>query len=100
MNLTPHPSYRRAKAKLQDGRTGRGKSAELPPDSPPQLSTGFEVDLHNLIHEDERKPVLSLRHSKMLIFVQFCQPLQSFLVQTCQSAPGGVSLPRLENMIW
>ncbi|KAF8240680.1 homeobox-domain-containing protein, partial [Tricholoma matsutake] len=44
---------RRAKAKLQDGRTGRGKSAELPPDSPPQLSTGFEVDLHNLIHEDE-----------------------------------------------
>ncbi|KAF5382063.1 hypothetical protein D9615_004225 [Tricholomella constricta] len=46
---------RRAKAKLQDGKQkGRGASIEVPPpDSPPQLSTGFQVDLHNLIHEDE-----------------------------------------------
>lgn len=47
--------YRRAKAKLQDGKhKGRSGSAETPPDTPPELSTGFEVDLHNLIHEDER----------------------------------------------
>jgi hypothetical protein len=52
--------HRRAKAKLQDGRSGRGGSTELPPDSPPQLSTGFEVDLHNLIHEDERKSCTSI----------------------------------------
>ncbi|KAF8876740.1 hypothetical protein BD779DRAFT_1695815, partial [Infundibulicybe gibba] len=45
---------RRAKAKLQDGKhKGRSGSAETPPDTPPELSTGFEVDLHNLIHEDE-----------------------------------------------
>ncbi|KAG5653234.1 hypothetical protein H0H81_001617 [Sphagnurus paluster] len=46
---------RRAKAKLQDGKQkGRGESVEVPPpDSPPQLSTGFQVDLYNLIHEDE-----------------------------------------------
>ncbi|RDB30964.1 Homeobox protein Hox-B3 [Hypsizygus marmoreus] len=48
---------RRAKAKLQDGKQkGRSRSVEVvppPPDSPPQLSTGFQVDLHNLIHEDE-----------------------------------------------
>lgn len=48
--------FSRAKAKLQDGKhKGRGGSAEAPPDTPPELSTGFEVDLHNLIHEDERK---------------------------------------------
>ncbi|TFK70294.1 homeobox-domain-containing protein [Pluteus cervinus] len=45
---------RRAKAKLQDGKhKGRGGSTETPPDTPPELSTGFEIDLHNLIHEDE-----------------------------------------------
>ncbi|KAF8150555.1 hypothetical protein B0H34DRAFT_614950, partial [Crassisporium funariophilum] len=45
---------RRAKAKLQDGKHNpRGDSTEAPPDTPPQLSTGFQVDLHNLIHEDE-----------------------------------------------
>ncbi|KAF9466450.1 hypothetical protein BDZ94DRAFT_1250943 [Collybia nuda] len=45
---------RRAKAKLQDSKQkGRSGSAEVPPDSPPQLSTGFEADLQNLIHEDE-----------------------------------------------
>ena len=53
---------RRAKAKLQDGKyKGRSGSAETPPDTPPELSTGFEVDLHNLIHEDERK--YSIYHS-------------------------------------
>lgn len=46
---------RRAKAKLLDGKKGRGASAETPPDTPPELSTGYEVDLHNLIHEDERE---------------------------------------------
>jgi regulatory protein PHO2 len=45
---------RRAKAKLQDGKQkGRSGSAESPPDTPPELSTGFEADLHNLIHENE-----------------------------------------------
>jgi hypothetical protein len=49
--------YRRAKAKLQNGKyKSRDSSAESPPDSPPELSTGYETDLHNLIHEDERKP--------------------------------------------
>ncbi|GLB40596.1 putative homeodomain containing protein [Lyophyllum shimeji] len=46
---------RRAKAKLQDGKQkGRGASVDVPPpDSPPRLSTGLQVDLQNLIHEDE-----------------------------------------------
>ncbi|KAL0954726.1 hypothetical protein HGRIS_003679 [Hohenbuehelia grisea] len=44
----------RAKAKLQDGKPkGRSSSTEAPPTSPPELITGFEVDLHQLIHEDE-----------------------------------------------
>lgn len=46
---------RRAKAKLHDGKKSRGDSAEAPPDTPPELTTGYEVHLHNLIHEDERK---------------------------------------------
>lgn len=37
-----------------DGKKGRGPSAETPPDTPPELVSGYEVDLHNLIHEDER----------------------------------------------
>lgn len=37
-----------------DGKKGRGASVETPPDTPPELVSGYEVDLHNLIHEDER----------------------------------------------
>ncbi|KAI6025786.1 hypothetical protein F5J12DRAFT_715686 [Pisolithus orientalis] len=44
---------RRAKAKLQDGKKGRGDSAESPPDTPPELTTGYEAELHNMLHEDE-----------------------------------------------
>ncbi|KAI9567294.1 hypothetical protein HD554DRAFT_982703 [Boletus coccyginus] len=44
---------RRAKAKLQDGKKGRGSSAETPPETPPELVTGYEAELHNLLHEDE-----------------------------------------------
>ncbi|KIJ66768.1 hypothetical protein HYDPIDRAFT_108701 [Hydnomerulius pinastri MD-312] len=44
---------RRAKAKLQDGKKGRGGSAETPPDTPPELATGYEAELHSLLHEDE-----------------------------------------------
>ncbi|KAF9000757.1 hypothetical protein BDQ17DRAFT_1359489, partial [Cyathus striatus] len=44
---------RRAKAKLQDCRPGNGRTFEPPPETPPELSAGFQVDLHNLIHESE-----------------------------------------------
>ncbi|KIK80967.1 hypothetical protein PAXRUDRAFT_210495 [Paxillus rubicundulus Ve08.2h10] len=44
---------RRAKAKLQDGKKGRDGTAESPPDTPPELATGYEADLHSLLHEDE-----------------------------------------------
>lgn len=57
----------RAKAKLQNTKQkGRGGSAEVPPDSPPQLSTGFEVDLHNLIHEDERRSKKSIPYPLLI----------------------------------
>ena len=50
---------RRAKAKLLDGKKyrhlGGNEWADGSPDTPPQLSAGFEADLHNLIHEDHRK---------------------------------------------
>ena len=50
------PIFRRAKAKLQDGKHGsRGDSAEFPPDTPPELSTAYEGELHGLIHEEERE---------------------------------------------
>lgn len=51
-------SIRRAKAKLLDGKKSRssiGDWSDTPPDTPPQLSPGFEADLHSLIHEDERE---------------------------------------------
>lgn len=32
----------------------RTRSMERHPVTPPELSTGFEIDLHHLIHEDER----------------------------------------------
>jgi hypothetical protein len=47
---------RRAKAKLHDGKKSRNDSTETPPDTPPELTPGFQVELQNLIHEDERKP--------------------------------------------
>lgn len=59
-----HADYmllRRAKAKLQDGKQRPAKIVEVPPESPPHLSKGFQVDLHNLIHEDERKQFICQR---------------------------------------
>ncbi|KAI0782296.1 hypothetical protein C8Q75DRAFT_703531, partial [Abortiporus biennis] len=52
---------RRAKAKLQDGKSkhrggvgaGVGGLVDLPPDVPPELSAGFDSNLHNLVHENE-----------------------------------------------
>ncbi|KAG6809817.1 hypothetical protein H0H92_014623 [Tricholoma furcatifolium] len=51
---------RRAKAKLLDGRQQHRRMAvELPaPDSPPHLSTGFQAELQNLIHEDEAVTII------------------------------------------
>ena len=51
---------RRAKAKLLDGKKirhlGGSEWSDAAPDTPPQLSAGFEADLHSLIHEDHREP--------------------------------------------
>ncbi|KAH7884588.1 hypothetical protein F5I97DRAFT_1938024 [Phlebopus sp. FC_14] len=44
---------RRAKAKLQDGKKGASATTEAPPDTPPELATGYEAELHSLLHEDE-----------------------------------------------
>ncbi|KAA1467414.1 homeobox-domain-containing protein [Dentipellis sp. KUC8613] len=55
---------RRAKAKLLDGKT-KTQTADTPPNSPPELSPGFEVDLHNLLHEDE--PVMIIPCSDLSI---------------------------------
>lgn len=46
---------RRAKAKLQESKKGRGSSVETTPDTPPPLVTGYEAELHDLLHEDERE---------------------------------------------
>lgn len=54
---------RRAKAKLLDGKKPRhGDWSDTPPDTPPQLSAGFEADLHSLIHEDQRECSLYALH--------------------------------------
>lgn len=34
---------------------------DLPPDTPPELSTGFDAGLQNLIHETERKSARFLK---------------------------------------
>ncbi|KAF7975733.1 hypothetical protein HWV62_8711 [Athelia sp. TMB] len=52
---------RRAKAKLHDGKKNRCDSPEPPPDTPPELTTGYEMNLQNLIHENERALSLNAR---------------------------------------
>lgn len=50
--------YRRAKAKHLNDKKARHLGADWgvsPPDTPPQLSAGYEADLHSLIHENKRK---------------------------------------------
>lgn len=44
---------RRAKAKIQDGKKSHDDNAESPPNTPPELTPGYETELHDLIHEDE-----------------------------------------------
>ena len=54
--VTTHvtPPCRRAKAKLQLRLKARAvEKLEPPPESPPELSSGFDVDIHSLIHEDK-----------------------------------------------
>ena len=49
-----HGNPRRAKAKLQTKlKTHPVKKLEPPPESPPELAHGFDVDINSLIHEDE-----------------------------------------------
>lgn len=54
----PGPAHgrarRRAKAKLQlKLKTRPVEKLEPPPESPPELASGFDADVHGLIHEDE-----------------------------------------------
>ena len=54
--VTAHvtPPCRRAKAKLQLKLKARAvEKLEPPPESPPELSSRFNVDIHSLIHEDK-----------------------------------------------
>ena len=45
---------RHAKAKLQlKLKACTVEKLEPPPESPPELSSGFDVDIHSLIHEDK-----------------------------------------------
>ncbi|KAJ3509055.1 hypothetical protein NLJ89_g5416 [Agrocybe chaxingu] len=44
---------RRAKAKLQDGKLSKSDPSEISPESPPELPSGLEIDLNDLVHEDE-----------------------------------------------
>ncbi|KAH9945489.1 homeobox-domain-containing protein [Epithele typhae] len=49
---------RRAKAKLQLKLKARAvEKLEPPPESPPELSSGYDMDIHGLIHEDEEVTV-------------------------------------------
>ncbi|KAJ7573861.1 hypothetical protein C8J56DRAFT_501355 [Mycena floridula] len=50
---------RRAKAKLQEGKLGKGRTPEAAtPDSPPGLVNGFESELNRLLHEDEAVTII------------------------------------------
>ena len=54
--VTAHvtPPCRHAKAKLQLRLKARTvEKLEPPPESPPELSSGFDVDIHSFIHKDE-----------------------------------------------
>ena len=54
--VTTHvtPPCRRAKAKLQlKLKACTVEKLEPPPESPPKLSSGFDVDIHSFIHKDE-----------------------------------------------
>lgn len=51
----------RAKAKLHEGKHLRvTEVSELSPDTPPELSAGFEAGLNSLIHEDGREHTFHL----------------------------------------
>jgi regulatory protein PHO2 len=54
----PKPNYKMAKRAVV-------KVLKTPPDTPPELATGYEVDLHNLIHEDEGR---RLHHDALKVF--------------------------------
>ena len=74
--VTAHitPPCRRAKAKLQlKLKAPAVKKLEPPPKSLPELSSGFNVDIHSVIHKDKGNcAALSFDHPAHLLTIASC----------------------------
>ena len=79
--VTTHvtPPCRRAKAKLQLRLKARAvEKLEPPPESPPELSSGFDVDICSLIHEDKGNcAALPFDHPACSLMITSCTPAGS-----------------------
>ncbi|KAI0709872.1 hypothetical protein C8Q76DRAFT_624997, partial [Earliella scabrosa] len=76
---------RRAKAKLQlKLKTRTVDKLEPPPESPPELTSGFDVDIHALIHEDEEVTVFPCTDLTIGTWRRMASPQHDLIAYLCE----------------
>ncbi|KAM5544584.1 hypothetical protein V8D89_001482 [Ganoderma adspersum] len=77
---------RRAKAKLQLKLKARSvEKLEPPPESPPELSSGFDVDIQGLIHEDDDVTVFPCTDLTIGSWRRMASPQHDLIAYTCNT---------------
>ncbi|RPD60980.1 hypothetical protein L226DRAFT_522832 [Lentinus tigrinus ALCF2SS1-7] len=77
---------RRAKAKLQLKLKSRTvEKLEPPPESPPELTSGFDADVQGLIHEDEEVTVFPCTDLTIGTWRRMASPQHDLIAYTCES---------------
>ncbi|TBU22251.1 hypothetical protein BD311DRAFT_155650 [Dichomitus squalens] len=77
---------RRAKAKLQLKLQARAvEKLEPPPESPPELASGFDVDIHGLIHEDADVTVFPCTDLTIGTWRRMASPRHDLIAYTCDA---------------
>ncbi|RDX41762.1 homeobox-domain-containing protein, partial [Lentinus brumalis] len=77
---------RRAKAKLQlKLKTRTVEKLEPPPESPPELASGFDAGVDELIHEDEEVTVFPCTDLTIGTWRRIASPHHDLIAYTCES---------------
>ncbi|KAI0774979.1 homeobox-domain-containing protein [Trametes elegans] len=77
---------RRAKVKMQAKMRARTvEKLEPPPESPPPLTSGFDADMHHLIHEDDEVTIVPCTDLTIGTWRRVASPQHDLIAYTCEA---------------